>query len=664
VRRAPTVHEFCGAIAAIGAAVLAAVVLTGGTARLDDAPAESALLALGVVLGELLPLKIPRRGEHEELTVSTTFSFALLLVAGPAPAVAVQAVASVVQDLVARKPLWRMAFNVGQYTLALGAAALVLEAAGVGPAGGLPFAAGDLPAIALAAAASWAVNASLVGVAVALYVGQPVRRYVRDDLGFSAITAAVLLSLSPIVVIALDAMPELYPLFIVLLLAVFVAGRQAARRHHEATHDRLTGLLNRPRFGEVVGELIAARERRFAILLLDLDRFKEVNDALGHVYGDRLLREVAARLAREVPEAYALARLGGDEFAVLLAPLLGEDDALEAADRVAAGLRGPFEVDGVALDAEASVGIVLYPDDGGDSDTLMQRSDVAMYHAKAAQIEYARYSRDHDHHSPARLGLMAELRAAIDARALVLHYQPKLDLRTGRVAGCEALVRWDHPELGLLAPAAFLPMAESTSIIRPLTRRVLEQALGDCAAWRQRGLDLGVAVNVSARCLLDASFPATVRDHLAGAGVPAGVLSLEITESAIMADPALTRTVLDALHRMGVGLSVDDFGTGYSSLSYLQQLPVEELKIDRSFVAAMGEETSAVIVRSTIDLGRNLGLRVVAEGVEDEAVLEQLRALRCPVVQGFLISRPLPAPALVDWLLRRRGGDGAPELVA
>jgi diguanylate cyclase (GGDEF)-like protein len=650
VRRAPSAQEFCGAVALAGGIVLVALVLGADTARLRAAPTESALLALGVLLGELLPLRIPRRGDPEELTVSATFAFALLLVAGPAPAVVAQAGASVVQDVAARKPAWRVAFNVGQYTLALAAAALVLALAGVGPGGDLPFAAADLPAIAVAAAASFAVNAALVGVAVALYVNRPVVRYVRDDLGFSAVTAAVLLSLAPIVVVALDVMPELYPLFIVLLLAVYVSGRQAARRYEEATHDRLTGLLNRPRFGEAVADLIAAREPRLAVLLLDLDRFKDVNDALGHGYGDRLLREVADRLRREVPEARALARLGGDEFAVLLAPLADEDEALETADRVAAGLRGPFEVDGVALDAEASLGIVLYPDDGTDSDTLLRRGDVAMYHAKGAQIEYARYSREHDHHSPARLGLMAELRGAIDAGRLVLHYQPKLDLRTGRVSGCEALVRWDHPDLGLLPPGTFLPMAERTSIIRPLTRRVLEQALGDCAAWHALGIEAGVAVNVSARCLLDATFPDTVRDLLAAAGVRAPTLTLEITESAIMADPALTATVLDALHRMGVGLSVDDFGTGYSSLSYLQRLPVEELKIDRSFVAAMGQETSAVIVRSTIDLGRNLGLRVVAEGVEHEAVLGQLRELRCPVVQGFLISRPLPVLALIDWL--------------
>jgi EAL domain-containing protein (putative c-di-GMP-specific phosphodiesterase class I) len=260
---------------------------------------------------------------------------------------------------------------------------------------------------------------------------------------------------------------------------------------------------------------------------------------------------------------------------------------------------------------------------------------------------------------------MAELRGAIESGQLVLHYQPKIDLRTNKVAGCEALVRWEHPELGLLAPAAFLPMAESTSMIRALTRRVLQQALADAAAWQGRGVGLGVAVNVSARCLHDPAFPATVYDLLAEAGVMPPQLALELTESAIMADPALTASVLDELHRMGVVLSVDDFGTGYSSLSYLQQLPVEELKIDRSFVAAMAQETSAVIVRSTIDLGRNLGLRVVAEGVEDGDTMRQLRELRCPVAQGFAISPPLPAPAFVDWVLHH-GGDpaGSPSLVA
>jgi diguanylate cyclase (GGDEF)-like protein len=653
-------------VALAGALLLVAIALTTDTDRVSSEETVSALLAIGVLLGELLPLKIPRRGENEELTVSTTFAFALLLVAGVGPAIAAQSIASVVQDVASRKPLWRVAFNVGQYVFSLGAASLVLTITGVGGvAGEAPFTAADLPEIAIAAAVFYVVNASLVGIAVALYVEQPVARYVRDDLGFSAVTAAVLLSLAPIVVIALLAMPELYPLFIVLLLAVYSGGRQTARRHHEAMHDRLTGLINRQRFCEIVDERIAAREPRLAILMLDLDRFREVNDALGHAYGDRMLRQVADRLVAELPGPSLIARLGGDEFAILLGPGASEGDAVATARRVAATLRGPFEVEGVALDGEASIGVVVYPDDGADSDTLLQRGDVAMYRAKDRQVDYARYSRADDHHSPARLGLMAELRGAIEGGQLVLHYQPKLDLRTGRVCGCEALVRWEHPELGLLLPGAFLAMAESTSMIRPLTSRVLTEALVDVARWREDGLDLGVAVNVSARCLVDQAFPDTVRELLAGAGVPPARLSLELTESAIMADPALTASVMARLHGMGVVLSVDDFGTGYSSLAYLQQLPVEELKIDRSFVAAMAQETSAVIVRSTIELGRNLGLRVVAEGVEDEGALDRLRELGCPVAQGFAISRALPEPAFVDWVVHRNGGPaGSPKLVA
>jgi diguanylate cyclase (GGDEF)-like protein len=644
---------------------LVALALGSNAERFDDERTVSVLLAAGVLLGELLPLKIPRRGEHEELTVSTTFAFALLLLAGLWPAVAAQSVASVVEDVVSRKPLWRVTFNVGQYALSLGAASLVLTIAGVGGPGAVPFTAGDLPAIAVAGAAFFIVNAVLVGVGVALYVGQPIRQYLRDDLGFSALTAAVLLSLSPIVVVALRAMPELYPLFIVLLLAVYVAGRQVARRHHEAIHDRLTGLVNRQRFSEIVDELIAAHEPRLALLVLDLDRFKDVNDALGHGYGDRLLKLVADRLAADVPDARAVARLGGDEFAVLLAPVVDVTGAVGVAGRVAASLRGSFDVEGIALDGEASIGVVLYPEDGADSDTLLRHGEVAMYRAKSRLEEYARYSPEHDHQSPARLGLMGELRGAIEADQLVLHYQPKIELRGDRVAGCEALVRWEHPELGLLAPSAFVPLAESTSMIRPLTRWVLEQALADAVAWDARGVELGVAVNLSARCLTDPAFPSMVRSLLAEAGIGPARLALELTESAIMADPAITMLVLQELHEMGVGLSVDDFGTGYSSLSYLQQLPVGELKIDRSFVAAMAQETSAVIVRSTIDLGRNLGLRVVAEGVEDERTIARLRELQCPIIQGFAISQPLPSAAFLEWVVRHGGGPaGSPMLVA
>jgi diguanylate cyclase (GGDEF)-like protein len=410
--------------------------------------------------------------------------------------------------------------------------------------------------------------------------------------------------------------------------------------------------VNRQRFSERVDELIAAREPRLALLLLDVNRFKDVNDALGHAYGDRLLRQVGERLAADVSGAREVARFGGDEFAILLAPLSGDAAALAAASSVAERLRSPFEIEGVSLDGEASIGVVLYPHDGTDSDTLLRRGEIAMYRAKSRQADYARYSAEHDHHSPARLGLIGELRGAIEAGQLVLHYQPKVDLQSGRVSGCEALVRWEHPELGLLRPSAFVPMAESTSLIRPLTRRVLEQALADLDAWRARGVELSVAVNLSARCLNDPAFPTTVRELLADARVAPARLALELTESAIMADPALTAAVLDELHRMGVALSVDDFGTGYSSLSYLQRLPVEELKIDRSFVAAIAQETSAVIVRSTIDLGRNLGLRVVAEGVEDDEILARLRELQCPTAQGFAISPPLPAAAFLEWMSR------------
>jgi diguanylate cyclase (GGDEF)-like protein len=658
-------RRYCGAVALAGGVLLIGLALDSNADRFEQERTVAILLAGGVLLGELLPLKIPRRGEHEELTVSTSFAFALLLLAGLWPAVAAQSVASVVEDAISRKPLWRVVFNVGQYAISLAAASLVLTVAGVGGPGADPFTAGDLPAIAVAAAAFFIVNAVLVGIAVALYVGQPVGAYLRDDLGFSALTAAVLLSLSPIMVVALRAMPELYPLFIVLLLAVYVAGRQAARRHHEATHDRLTGLVNRQRFSERVDELIAGHEPRLALLLLDVNRFKDVNDALGHAYGDRLLRQVAERLATEVPSAREVGRLGGDEFAILLAPLSGDAAALAAASDVAESLRTPFEIEGVSLDGEASLGVVLYPQDGTDSDTLLRRGEVAMYRAKSRQADYARYSAEHDHHSPARLGLIGELRGAIESGQLVLHYQPKIDLQTGRVAGCEALVRWEHPELGLLRPSAFVPMAESTSLIRPLTRRVLEQALADAGVWRARGVELGVAVNLSARALNDPALPATVRDLLAEARMPPERLALELTESAIMADPSLTATVLDELHRMGVALSVDDFGTGYSSLSYLQQLPVEELKIDRSFVAALAQETSAVIVRSTIDLGRNLGLRVVAEGVEDAEIMARLRELQCPIAQGFAISPPLPSPAFLEWVVRHDGGHGgSPMLVA
>jgi diguanylate cyclase (GGDEF)-like protein len=424
--------------------------------------------------------------------------------------------------------------------------------------------------------------------------------------------------------------------------------RQVEEIQRRAHYDDLTGLANRVLFRkEVAGAADGA-----AVLLLDLDHFKEVNDALGHELGDELLRGVADRLGA-LADDETVARLGGDEFAVLL-PGGGVVTASAWAERIHETLDRPFEVGGVPLEVAASVGIALLGEHGDDADTLLQHADVAMYVAKAAHSGTALYDSEQDTNDAERLALAGELRRAIEEEQLVVHYQPKADLETGRIVGVEALVRWIHPERGFIPPDRFISLAERTGLIKPLSRFVVRAAVEQCAAWAAEGLDVHVAVNLTIPDLLDLELPDRISDLLAETGVPAGSLELEVTESTILADPFRVRHVIDRINGLGVGFAIDDFGTGYSSLAYLKQLPVQTMKIDRSFVMDMLEsESDAAIVRSTIDLARNLGLRIVAEGVETEAMWDALRAQGCTLAQGYLISKPLPAAELAPLLAER-----------
>jgi diguanylate cyclase (GGDEF)-like protein/PAS domain S-box-containing protein len=433
---------------------------------------------------------------------------------------------------------------------------------------------------------------------------------------------------------------------------------QAELNEHQALHDALTGLANRTLFADRTEQALRLAGRsggRGALLMMDLDRFKEVNDSLGHAAGDELLLEVGRRLATVVRASDTVARLGGDEFGLLLPDIDVPTDVIAVVERIRAAMDDPIAVQGLPLSVEASIGIAVFPDDGDDADTLLRRADVAMYEAKDDKIGYAFYAGGGDQRDPARLMLVGELRRAIEERELTLHYQPQAVLAGGEVRSVEALLRWQHPDRGMVPPDEFIPIAQQTGLIKPLTLYVVDEALGQCATWLDGGLRLAIAVNLSARNLLDAEFPGQVRDLLERWGVPAELLILEITESTMVAEPLRTRAVLDELAAMGIRLSIDDFGTGYSSLAYLKRLPVREIKIDRSFVMTMDtDEDDATIVRSTIDLGRNLGLEVVAEGVENEETLDQLRALGCTLAQGYHLSRPVPAAELEAWLQRRR----------
>jgi len=428
---------------------------------------------------------------------------------------------------------------------------------------------------------------------------------------------------------------------------------ERSRALHDSMHDSLTGLPNRTLLFDRLGQaLLAAKRSRTtpALLLIDLDRFKDVNDTFGHHYGDALLAQIGTRLRSMLRGADTVARLGGDEFGVLLPDIADLSAATALAAKLRATLEEPFTVEGIALDVEASIGVVLAGEHGTDPTLLLQRADIAMYIAKAQNLGVFAYDPEVDGHSPAKLALLGELRYALSLGQLVLHYQPKVSITTSEVVGAEALVRWQHPDRGLIYPDSFIPLAERTGLIGPLTTYVLGAALTQARTWMDAGQPLMVSVNLSARNLLDERLPQQVADLLAAHGVPAELLELEITESAMMTEPDRAQSLLEALAALGVRLSIDDFGAGYTSLGQLKNLPITELKIDRSFITNLGTDSSdAKIVHSIVDLGHNLGLVIVAEGVEAAHVLADLTRFGCDIAQGYYLSRPVHAEAFDTW---------------
>jgi diguanylate cyclase (GGDEF)-like protein len=434
---------------------------------------------------------------------------------------------------------------------------------------------------------------------------------------------------------------------------VELAAKQA-ENEYQALHDSLTGMPNRMLFQHRLAEAIDEARRhggKLAVMLLDLDHFKEINDTLGHHFGDLLLQEIGPRLSSVLRTGDMMARLGGDEFGVVL-PDIGDDHtAIMIVQRLLEELEHPVTVEGLALDVSGSVGVALFPRQANDAETLLRRADVAMYAAKEAGGGYELYHDELDRHNPQRLTLIGQVRPAVENGEFTLYYQPKVRLSDGRVAGAEALIRWEHPSLGLVPPDEFIPLVEKTVLLRPLTQFVIGEALRQWRVWADMGIRLPIAVNISTRSLLDGQLPGVTSDLLRQWDVPPAFLRMELTESFLMADSGRSTAVLDALSDVGVGLSIDDFGTGYSSLSYLKRLPIEEIKIDRSFVMQMHVDANDfMIVRATVDLGRNLGLRVVAEGVEDLATFDRLAEFGCDEAQGYYIARPMPAIEFTRWL--------------
>jgi diguanylate cyclase (GGDEF)-like protein/PAS domain S-box-containing protein len=433
--------------------------------------------------------------------------------------------------------------------------------------------------------------------------------------------------------------------------------RQAQLNAHQALHDSLTGLANRTVFRDRIAQATRRARRdgqRVAVLMMDLDRFKEVNDSLGHYVGDFLLQELGARLEGVLRDSDTVARLGGDEFGLLLPGRCDPEEIAELLGKIAAAVEQPIVLQNLPLTIEASIGVAFFPDDGEDVDTLLRHADVAMYMAKEDDAGYAFYDPTADTYDPARLTLVGELRRAIEQGELVLHYQPTALLATGETCAVEALLRWSHPERGLIMPDDFIPIAQQTGLMKPLTLHVVDEALRQSRAWLDKGISLPVAVNISTRNLLDLAFPEQVKRLLEKWEVGAELLKFEITESMMLGDPLRSKVVLERLSAIGIRLAIDDFGTGYSSLRHLRRLPFDEIKIDRSFVSNMvADEDDATIVRSTIELARNLGLLVVAEGVESEEIWRRLDALGCTVAQGWYLSPPLPARDLELWLRAR-----------
>jgi diguanylate cyclase len=423
--------------------------------------------------------------------------------------------------------------------------------------------------------------------------------------------------------------------------------RQVDENRRQATHDALTGLPNRTLLFERLGEHVGAGGA--ALLQVDLDGFREINDTLGHDHGDELLIEVARRLRAAVGGDDLVARLGGDEFAVLRAGVTSRDEALALGEALHEALHAPLDARGTTLVVDASIGLALAPEHGDDAATIARRAEVAMYVAKRRHSGIEVYDAERDHHNRDRLTLLGELGGAIRRGELVVAYQPKIALDTGMVGGVEALVRWQHPEHGLLFPGAFVPAAEVTSLVRPLTLYVIDAALRAHREWRDQGLDLPVAVNLAGPCVMDVDLPTAVAGLLERHDVPAGALTLEISERMMMSDVPGALRVLDALRALGVRLSLDDFGTGQTSIGQLRQLPLHEMKVDRSLV--VGDER---LLSSVVDIAHRFGLRAVGEGVETEDVAEALLGAGCDEAQGFLFARPMWADAIPGWVASRR----------
>lgn len=609
------------------------------------------LLACAVLVAELFPITLRRGEQPESYSLSGTAAIALILT-GPLWLCAIaQVSAGIFDDIRRRRSPVKVAFNLSIYAIGLTSARAVYAALSGHSIDGFSthFGPGTiLPALA-AAGTYFLVNVTFVAIVSALAQELPALSLLATYIRSEAMTAITLLAVGPVVLIALNFSLLTLPLCIFPVLAVS-AGLVAAHRELLAMHDPLTALPNRALLVQRAERALHELDGKLtALLFIDLDHFKEVNDAMGHPVGDELLKQIGLRLADIVGPNDFPARLGGDEFAVLSQGLADVREGLELAARIANELAGPVTLQGLALHVGASIGVALSPQHAHEVDVLLQRADVALYQAKArGPGSVVLYDEAFDHNSIERLTLMEQLRSGLETE-LVLHYQPKCRLTDGAIVGVEALVRWQHPNFGLLPPARFLTAAENTGLMLPMTRQVLRQAMEQWRQWHLDELELSVSVNVSARDLIGelVTEVATLLDLYE---MPPSSLLLEVTESAVIWDTVAASGVIGELRSMGVGISIDDFGTGHSSLAYIKDLSPTEVKIDQSFIrAAPNSSRDTALVRAAVELGRSLGLQVVAEGVETPEILQILADAECDLAQGFLILPPVPGDEVAHW---------------
>ncbi len=638
------------------AIVAASVVGLDGASPFGDHVPAFIVFALLLLATELRP--IPSLTDDTELTASWAFAFTLLLIAPLAGALIAIGLAPLASDLYKRKRISRTIFNGAQFMLSLAfggvVGSLVDDLARV--SNGESVSLRWLLAVLVACTAGFGANSVFISVAVAFKSGLPVSEILRRSLGINLGMDGLLLALAPVfVVVGIEAL-ILVPLLLLTVVVIFHSASIALRNKHEATHDELTGIANRRMFEDHAAMVVEASRSGglyFGLVHIDLDGFKGINDRLGHRYGDLVLIEIGRRLKEAERSTDQVARLGGDEFALLIADVDDEQSALAIAIRVCEQITRPLEIEGVPLTVGASMGLAMFPAHGESTEELLHNADTAMYAAKHLGGGVQVFAGAKDDVGPKRLELLVELAAAIAEGQLSLAYQPKVDMVTGAITTVEALLRWTHPVHGDIRPNWYMPQAEQTDLITPLTDHVIDLALAQCRRWKDDGIEVGVAVNVSARNLHDLRLPTRVAEALQRYGLDPSVLEIEITENAVMEDPVRSRAVIAELRLLGVGLAIDDFGTGYSSLSVLRDLEVDRIKIDRVFVTNVATSQSDLsIVRSIVELGRNLGMKTIAEGVETVEALEILRSIGCDEIQGFLFAAPLPSAEL-DPLLRQ-----------